>query len=258
MNRLIARFFAMSIVALMLNSCVTTNVGSKAELISVSDFLVRGVNNFDEANSGKIKSIVLFTDANSSKNKKFCEAFVKLAPMNVALSSGVKAEFAPIYWVLKNDVDNRMDCKKILKEYDYQVANIYLQRYGQSASKGPVLVAVDKEGSFAFIDISKANGSDIKKVVFDWANMMRKNGMENISITSPTFLNNLAGLACNTATQIVAVHTPAEGADPTKPETFGFDPATGKWSKPSVYQVGAVLIGGTITKLACGLGSLIT
>jgi|GEM_PF-4646004 len=258
MGRIVAKIFALVFGALALSSCAVMTLGPSLNVISVSDFLVRGAGDFDTANPNGLKSIVLFTDRNSSKNKKFCEAFVKLAPLSVARESGIKAQFAPVYWLLKNEVTDRNNCKQLLKEYDYQVANLYLQRYGQSQSKGPVLVAVDKEGKFAFIDVAKANGKDIQKVVFDWGNMMQKNGMQNVSVTSPTFLQNLAGLLCNTTTQMVALHTPAAGADPTKPETFGFDATSGKWNKPSVYQVGAILLGGTITNLACSIGSLLT
>lgn len=257
MARFSLQIIGVVVGALVLNSCAVMSASSIVNVISVSDFLVRGTGDFDKANPGELKSIVLFTDKNSSKNKKFCEAFVKLAPLSVAKASGIKAQFAPVYWLLKNEVSDRTDCNQLLKSYDYQVANLYLQRYGQSLSKGPVLVAVDKDGNFAFIDVAKANGRDIKKVVFDWGNMMQKNGMQNVTVTSPTFLQNLAGLLCNTTTQMVALHTPAAGADPTKPQTFGFDATTGKWNKPSVYQVGAILLGGTITNLACAVGNLV-
>lgn len=227
-------------------------------VISVSDFLIRGQTSFDGVTVNGIKSIVLFTQQNNTRNKRFCEAFVRLAPVEIAQQSGIKAEFAPIYWLLKKDVPDRSSCDQLLKEYDYQAANLYLQRYGQGLSKGPILVAVDKTGKFAFIDTAKASRQDISRVVIEWGNMFQKGGMNNISVTSPTFLQNLAGLLCNTTSQLVALHTPVAGADVQNPATFGFDAATGRWKKPSLYQVGALVFGGTITNLACGLGAIVT
>jgi hypothetical protein len=248
---------------LALSSCASIEptydaVVAPTEVISVSDFLVRGQRSFDSANVSGMKSIVLFTQQNSTRNKRFCESFVKLAPIEVAEGSGIAAEFAPIFWLLKKDVSDRTNCDQILKEYDFQTANLYLQRYGQGLSKGPILIAVDKAGKFAFIDTAKANRQDIARVVVEWAKMFQKGGMNNISVTSPTFLQNLAGLLCNTTTQLVALQTPTAGADVQNPATFGFDATTGKWSKPSLYQVGALVFGGTITNLACSLGEMVT
>jgi hypothetical protein len=234
-----------------------TGQAATSPLISVSDFLISGQQSFDAVAVPGIKSIVLFTRQNNTRNKRFCEAFVRLAPLEVAQQSGINADFAPIYWLLKKDVADRSNCDQILKEYDYQTANLYLQRYGQGLSKGPILVAVDKDGKFAFIDTAKASRQDILRVVIEWGNMFQNGGMNNISVTSPTFLQSLAGLLCNTTTQIVARQIPDAGADVQNPATFGFDVATNQWKKPSLYQVGALVFGGTVTSLACSLGTIV-
>lgn len=258
-NRLLCIFA----ILVVLSSCAampkpSALVAPPTPVISVSDFLIRGQRSFDNATVTGMKSIVLFTRQNNARNKRFCETFVKLAPIEVAEASGIKADFAPIYWLLKKDVPDRTNCDQLLKEYDFQLANLYLQRYGQGLSKGPILVAVDQDGRFAFIDTEKADGRDIARIVIEWANMFQKGGMSNISISSPTFLENLAGLLCNTTKAVVTLRTPAAGADVQNPASFGFDPGTGKWNRPSLFGVGALLFGGTITNLACSLGELVT
>lgn len=223
-------------------------------VIATRDYLVRGQGRFSDPTPYPLKSVILLTTAASGKNKKACEQFATMMSGDIAPTVIGDATFVPTYWLLKNDVSDRKNCNQILNAYDFEAASGLLQRYGVPIdSKGPVLVVADQQGRYAFIDMSKANDIKVRSGVRDWATMMRDNGMKNVTLKSRNLGDVLKALACNTGEQVVVAQAPPNGADPTDPATFGFDPATLKWKKPSLFSVGTYLFGGPFLELACGI-----
>ncbi len=125
-----------------------------------------------------------------------------------------------------------------------------MQVYGRGGSKGPILLIADMGDQFAFIDLSRAGRKDIQDVMGGWYQMILSDGLRNRRVESRGLFDIIKGLVCNTAKQMVTVYAPG-GGDPTRPETYGY--ADGRWSRPSIFSIGAILFGGPFTQAACSL-----
>jgi hypothetical protein len=222
-------------------------------VIATRDFIIRGERTFGGEWPYPLRSVLLLKANGGSKNRVACEQFVGLAETAVAPTVVGDATFVPTFWLLSEQVSDRRNCTQLLAKYDFEAASLLMQRYGVPiSSRGPVLVVADREGKYAFLDVSRANNNKVREAVRDWGRMMTENGMQNITLQGTNLGSVLKSLACNTTQQIVAERVPAAGADPTNPSTFGFNPATLRWERPSLFSIGTLVFGGPFTRLACG------
>ncbi len=219
----------------------------------VRDFLVRGGKKWGKVNT-PLKSVLLFGKKGEGRNKKACEAFRQLPSEAVVAATVPDIATVPTFWLLREAVADGADCKILLDRYDYEAASVLLQIYGRAGQKGPVLLVADsKMGSeqrFAFIDLQKASEAQIQTTLPGWFKQMSSGGLKDVELKGKSIGSVLAQLLCNTGEQVLADYVPT-GADPTNPATFGY--ANGKWTKPSLFKAGLILLGGPFVEAGCSI-----
>lgn len=227
-----------------------------ATTVVVRELLPRERNFAATATAYPFRAIILLTNRNSSRNKKLCKAYVGLLTTpEVAQQVVPGAQPIPTYWPVKATTSST-DCAAMLAAYDYEGAKALLQVYGLADVKGPVFIVADKNNRYAFIDLSKASEAQMRAIVTGWYAGVVQNGLKNATIASPNFFEVFGTSICGLTRNIIAQQAPPQGGDLQDPMTWGWDGT--RWTKPSILQIGSVLIGGTITNTVCGLVATMT
>ena len=172
---------------------------------AVSDMLVRGEGRFEDIDGYPVKGLVLLDADSGSRNKRVCEAFTKLTPRETAeLFSNADDTFAPLFWPVTSEPEDRSDCDDLLAVYDFEMAKFYMNKPAIRVEGGPVIWAHDAQGRAALLDLSKAGKDQTRALVPAFANAMVANDMANLN---PRVERNIFG-----------VNLPSCDADSVTPE----------------------------------------
>lgn len=265
------RLFVSAIICLFITACASLRpappppppaIAHGSEFITPSravvirKFIAGTEEAFSNQTGTEMKAVVLLTQQNSGRNKKVCEAFVRLPTSQAATFAVPEVKQIPSFWLLNATMAETSDCEKLLTNYNYGAARALLQVFGRADAKGPILLVADNgigaAQRFVFVDLTKASGSQISKMVPGWFGFMEKNGLQGVTLKQKSIGSVLGSLICNTGQQLKADFVP-QGADAEQPATFGYDSTTKKWTKPSLFSLGAILFGGPFVDAGCDL-----
>ncbi len=158
---------------------LSSSVAAQTRIIPTKEFLLRS-ESFATIDS-RAKGLILLRKEDEKRNRRVCNAFVRLAPTAVAKQMDLASlgQIAPTVWPVTTKPANDSDCDELLEKYDYEAASIYFIALDRPSANGPLLAA-SIEDRVAFIDLSRAKKKHIASLVPAWAKAIGANSGKDI------------------------------------------------------------------------------
>lgn len=143
---------------------------------------------------GRMKSLVLLRKDSEKRNKRVCEAFLRLPSTVSAQGSGIPVDrITPTVWLVKSMPAENATCDALLQLYDFDAAAIYFAHLDRESANSPLLAAATNN-ELAYINLANASRGDIKALVPAWSKALIANNNKDIDLQ-----NEVVRRVCSTS-----------------------------------------------------------